>query len=322
MPKKTIHELVSNLKKLSAEMGGKTPTVIEFVSSGESKRQIQNYKYSEIVKLAGLEANTHSQKTDPVEIRITPPKILVFDLEVSTKIVHTYQMWDTNISPNCIIEDFYILAFSAKFVGEDTVHYLDTRYSPKCDLHILEALSHLINEATHLCGHNLKRFDLPTLRARMIQRGVAPIPELPVIDTLSIAKRLFKFSSNKLSELAKYLDCDVLKDDHSKFPGISLFTESMNGNMEAFQAMEHYCKTDSIVTEKILTKLMPWEPAINFQSNYQKVICSCGGDKFYRNGMKYTRSGAFQINRCSACSKCYVDKSNLIDKDLRKGFSR
>lgn len=321
MSRMNLHDLVVKLKEL-AEKLGRTPTLREFQGSGISKRQIQNNKYSEIVKAAGLSPNKYAQATDPVTITLSPPKILVFDLEVSTKIVHTYQMWDTNISPSHIIEDFYILAFSAKFFGEDKVYYLDTRKSPKCDIRILEALSDLINQATHLCGHNLKRFDLPTLRSRMIQKGISPIPELPVIDTLGIAKRLFKFSSNKLSELAKYLGCDVLKDDHSKFPGISIFTEAMNGNQEAFEAMEHYCKTDSIVTEKILVKLMPWEPAINFQSNYQKIVCSCGEDKFFKNGIKYTRSGSFQIMRCHKCSKCYLDKTNLIDKDIRKGFSK
>jgi len=318
--KLTEHDLVASLKKLADELG-RTPTIREF-SGVHSRRQIDKYGHNNLVRMAGLQTNKSAHDTDPVEVITTPPRILIFDLEVSTKIVHTYQMWDTNISPSQVIDDFYILAYSAKFVGEDTIHYMDTRYSPKCDLVALEGLSHLINQATHLCGHNLQRFDLPTLRARMIQRGVAPIPELPVIDTLKIAKRLFKFTSNKLSELAKYLGCDEQKDTHSDFPGITLFTEAMAGNMAAFEAMEKYCKQDSVVTEKILAKLAPWEPNLNFQSNYQRVVCSCGNEKFFKNGLKYTRSGAFQILRCDKCQKCFVDKSNLIDKDVRKTFSK
>lgn len=319
MSKISEHELISKLKILASELG-KTPTLIQFIASGNSRRQIDKYKYSNLVKQAGLEPNHHAQTTDPIDVIIRPPKILVFDLEVAAKVVYTYQMWDANIGANNVLEDFYILAFSAKFVGEDKIYYLDTRYSPKCDLHILESLSHLINEATHVCGHNLARFDLPTLRVRMIQSGVAPIPELPVIDTLRIAKRLFKFTSNKLGDLAKYLGCDTNKDEHSKFPGISLFTQAMEGNQEAFECMEHYCKTDSVVTEKILEKLMPWEPNINFQSNHYKTVCSCGNEKFYKNGFKYTRNGRFQIHRCSNCSKCYTGKENEISKDIRSGF--
>lgn len=314
-----LHELVSKLKELAHELG-KTPTLREFVGSGVSKRQIQKYKYSEIVRAAGLDPNKHAQSSPPVQIEITPPKILIFDLEVSTKIVHTYQMWDTSIPADRVVQDFYILSYSAKFLDEDKMYYLDTRYSPGCDLHILEALSHLISQATHLCGHNLKSFDLPTLRARMIQKGVDPIPDLPILDTLKICKKLFKFTSNKLSEVAKYLSVETMKDDHADFPGISLFTEAMAGNMLAFESMEKYCKTDVIVTEQILKKLIPWDKDITFQSNYGMAKCYCGSVDFTKNGFRYYKNSKNQIYSCAKCKKSYVSKHNEIPKSETKDF--
>jgi hypothetical protein len=319
MEKVTFHDLVVKLKELSQELG-RTPSLREFTGRGISRRQIDKYKYSKIVEGAGLVPNKHAQTTEPVIIEETPPRILIFDLEVSTKIVHTYQMWDTSIPADRVIQDAYILSYSAKFLGEDTIYYLDTRYSPGCDLHILEALSYLINQATHLCGHNLKSFDLPTLRSRMIQKKVDPIPDLPILDTLKICKKLFKFTSNKLSEVAKYLGVETMKDDHKDFPGISLFTEAMNGNIKAFESMENYCKTDVIVTELILNKLMPWDKDINFQSNYGRAICSCGSVKFIKNGYRFYKQSKNQMYKCVKCAKSYISKQNSIPKSETKDF--
>ena len=352
-----LHEIVSKLKDLAHELG-RTPTLREFTHSGISKRQIHKHTFSNIVALAGLEPNKHAQNTDPVKVELRPPRILVFDLEVSTKVVHTYQFYNVNISPSQIIRDFYILSYSAKFIDEDEVYYLDCRPTEEerkdlikklkslvkkvslsgdlsimkeindlirnhiatMDLKVIKELSELISDCDYIVGHNMQRFDLPTLNARLIQNDLAPLKPVPIIDTLKMARKSFKFSSNKLGELAKYLKCEVQKDDHSKFSGITLFTEAMEGNLEAFESMEHYCKMDSIVTEAVFKKLARFDSTVNFQSNIQELICSCGGKEFFKNGFKYARAGAFQIWRCVSCSKCHVDKTNSIDKETRKTF--
>jgi uncharacterized protein YprB with RNaseH-like and TPR domain len=320
MDKVTFHDLVQSLKNLAKELG-RTPTLLEFANI-HSRRQIDKFKYSKIVSAAGLEPNKYSQSTDPVEVVIRPPKILVFDLEVSTKIVHTYQMYDVNHSPDHVIQDFYILSFAAKWIGSDEVIYMDIRNArPKNnDLSLLKKLHALIDEADFVVGHNMGRFDLPTIKSRFIMNDLPPVRDVPVIDTLRIARKHFKFTSNKLSELAKYLKCKNEKDSHSEFPGISLFTEAMKGNKRAFESMEHYCKMDVVVTEQIFHKLAPWEKTINFQSFYQEAVCSCGNKQFYKNGLKYQRSGIFQIWRCSVCQKTFIDKHNHLNKDIKKGL--
>ena len=44
MNKVTFHDLVVQLKELASELE-RTPTQIEFINSGVSKRQIAKYKY-------------------------------------------------------------------------------------------------------------------------------------------------------------------------------------------------------------------------------------------------------------------------------------
>jgi hypothetical protein len=319
MEKVTFHDLVSKLKELAHELG-RTPTLRDFVHTGISKRQIDKYKYSKIVEAAGLEQNPSPHTSEAVQVITGAPKVLIFDLEVAPAIAYTYNFREAFINPENIIQMPYILSYAAKWLDSDEIFYGDTRNTPKNDKHLLDELGELINEAHWVVGHNMKKFDLPTAKGRMIIEEMLPVKDIAVFDTFKIAFKHFKFPFYKLGELAKYLKCEKEKLSHSRFPGTSLFTEADKGNPEAFIEMEEYCKMDVIVTEEVFKKLMPWEPSINFGSNFQKAICVCGGEKFYKNGIKYLKSGAFQIWRCvnKNCGKHFVGKDNLLHKDIRK----
>lgn len=314
-----LHTMVADLAKLAKKLG-RTPSLREFEASGHSKRQIIKFKYSELCKLAGIEPNRRAQDIDPVQVTTSPPKILIFDLEVAPAIAYTYNFRDAYIQPENIIQMPYILAYSAKFYGEDKIYYQDTRSTPRDDSDLLKSLSKLINEADYLAGHNLKFYDQKMTKGRLFLKNMAPLNDSTVFDTFKIAFKHFKLPFYKLGELAKYLSCKSQKLTHAKFPGTTLFIEADKGNSEAFKEMEDYCKADVIVTEEIFTRLMPWESSINFQIHHQSIICSCGSKEFRKDGHKYKKSGAYQRLRCVKCQKVYTAKANLIDKDIRKGL--
>ncbi|MCS6281462.1 MAG: ribonuclease H-like domain-containing protein [Dolichospermum sp.] len=321
MDKPTFHDLVVRLKELARERG-KTPSMIEFITSGVSRRQIDKYKYSKIVDAAGLEANPSSRNSEPAKVIIRPPKILILDIETSSILAHVWGLYDQNVSLNQIEQDWYILSFAAKWYKGEEIFYWDQRKArPKNDdKKILTAIHKLLDEADYAAGHNLARFDLKKLNARFILHGLPPVKPFEIIDTLRIAKKHFAFTSNKLEHLARYLKCELEKSEHAEFSGMKLWTETMSGNVKAFDAMKEYNIMDVKVTEMVLEKLLPWEPSIKFQSNYWEAVCSCGCKEFKKNGYKFNRSGAFQMYRCVECSKCFIDKSNLVDKDARKSF--
>lgn len=314
-----LHELVSKLKELARELG-KTPTVVQFVASGISKRQINKFKYSEICKAAGLEVNKHAQTTDPVEPVIRPPRILFFDIETAPIKGYTWGTYEQSVIK--VIEDWFVLSYAAKFRDDDRFFYLDQRYAKPVedDFQLLCGIHHLLSEADILVGHNSMRFDTRKLNARFIKHGLPPLNHYTQIDTLKIARKHFAFTSNKLADLAKFLQCDIHKSTHAKFPGFSMWDECLKGNQEAFSEMESYNKTDVDVLIAVFNKLAPWEPTINYQSFHYVPTCSCGNTKFYKDGFKYSRQGKFQARRCSQCSKTFVEKQNQIDKDLRQGF--
>lgn len=316
-----LHSLVSKLKELANELG-KTPTLREFEKSGVSKRQINKHKFSEIVKAAGLEPNKHAQTTEPIEPSIRPPRILFFDIETAPITGYTWGTYEQTVIK--VLQDWFVLSYAAKFADDDRYFYLDQRFAKPIDddFQLLSGIHHLLSESDVVVSHNGAKFDHKKLNARFIKHDLPPLNHYQVIDTLKIARKHFAFTSNKLADLAKYINCDIQKSTHAKFPGFSMWDECMKGNQEAFEEMESYNKTDVDVLIAVYNKLAKWEPSINFQSYYYAPTCICGNTKFFKDGFKYTRQGKFQARRCSnkACGKTFVEKHNQIDKDLRQGF--
>jgi uncharacterized protein YprB with RNaseH-like and TPR domain len=322
MEKVTFHDLVCKLKQLASELD-KSPTLREFTASGASKRQINKYKFSEIVKAAGLEANRSAHTSEPVEVVIRPPKILAFDIETAPIKAHVWGLYDQNVGLNQIDRDWFVLSYSARFLDEDKIHYMDQRHSNPVedDRMLMEGIHHLISEADILLTHNGDKFDIKKLNARFIYFNLDPITPKQSIDTLKIARRLFSFTSNKLEYIAKFLGCTE-KSKHSEFVGFSMWSECLKGNKKAFEEMELYNKQDVETLIEVYNKLIRYDSSISFQAYYQKTVCVCKNETFIKNGLKYTKQGAFQVFKCSKCSKSFVAKENLIDKDIRKGFAK
>ena len=316
-----LHDIVSQIKIISRELD-KTPTIIEFISrSNVSKRQINKHGWNNLCKMAGLHPNQSSQQRKPVELEIRPPKIFCFDIETAPILANVWQLWDQNVGLNQIEKDWSILSWAGKFLDEDEIHYADVRKRKDMsdDKAICKKLHKTLQGADMVLGHNSDKFDIKKINARFIYHGLPPLEFSKTIDTLKIARRFFKFTSNKLEYLAKYLKCTP-KSSHAKFHGFNLWKECMAGNQEAFQEMEDYNRQDILTTIEIYDKLKAWDPSINFQSYIQSAECICGSKEFTMAGKKYTKQGAFQRYRCKACGKYFTDKENLIDKHTRKEF--
>jgi len=316
-----VHEIVSKLKELASELG-KTPTIRQFEKSGISKRQINKHGYNNLVMMAGLEPNKHSQSTDPVEVIIRPPKILVFDIECTGMIIESYGLYNQNHNHKDIIEDWSLLSFAAWFTDENQIHYADNRDNSgyKDDKHLVEKLHKLISEADWIVGHNSDKFDLKKLNAKAEKYELPPRPDPIQYDTLKMLKARYALPSYSLDYAAKYFELKEKKSAHRNFPGKMLFDQCKAGNIDAWNELESYNCQDVKVTWELFQRLAKHDKRINLTSFYQKQTCICGNQEFYKNGIKYAKNAAYQIWRCRNCSKCFIGKENLIDKDIRKSF--
>lgn len=188
------------------------------------------------------------------------PKVLFLDIETSPHVAYVWQQFENNVDLSMLINDGAIISFSAKWAGtpDKDIVYFDQRGKEKNlndDKLLMKKLWNLLDEADIVCGHNLRRFDIPKINSRFIQHGLEAPSSYKIIDTLSLARSYFGFFSNKLAFLSSKLAKTHKKDGHGNFPGFKLWDECMKGNKEAWKAMEHYNKLDVLSLEEVFLQL-------------------------------------------------------------------
>lgn len=238
---------------------------------------------------------------------MTKPKrharILIADIETAPVLAHVWGLFKQNVGLNQIQADSYILCFAAKWLGDTRVHYAESRKLTTSKV-MLKKLWHLLDEADFVVGHNFGRFDRSKINSAFIKAGMKPPSPYKVIDTLNIAKREFRFTSNKLEFIAKALGCTP-KSGHKKFAGHELWVETMKGNPEAWKEMGAYCIQDVGTTEEVYIKLRPWDtthPNINAMAEHDDRACPhCGSVHVNAKGKRFTNTGEYTRYHCQDC---------------------
>lgn len=251
-------------------------------------------------------------------------KVLFLDIETSPILADVWALWDQNVGLNQIAMDWYILSWAAGWLGSDRVLYADQRRASNIedDSEILTKLWALLDEADVVVAHNGDRFDVPKINARFIKAGLPPPSPYRTIDTLKIAKARFKFTSNRLEYLGKYLGTEARKESHSAFPGHSLWIAVRKGNLKAWREMERYNKADVATLKDVYKKLAPWDPRhpnLTVDGPVGHVCPICGGDHLEKRGFQYSNSGKYQRYVCE-CGAWSRGKTNLLSKEKRQSL--
>lgn len=253
------------------------------------------------------------------------PKILYLDIETAPIIAHVWALFDQNVGLNQIEKDWSILSWAAKWHHEDKIMYQDVRKEKDVnnDKKILEGIWKLLDEADIVVGHNSKRFDIKKLNARFVINGMKPPSSYKQIDTLTIAKKHFAMTSNKLEYLSTKLKVKYKKMKSKEFPGHSLWTQCLAHNKAAWKEMEAYNKHDVLALVGVYEKLQAWDNSINFQLYTDDLhpVCNCGGESFLKRGFVYSAAGKFQRLRCNSCGKEMKVKENLMSTEKKKSLT-
>lgn len=249
-------------------------------------------------------------------------KILLVDLETAPLEVYTWGIHEQNVALNQIIKDWSILSFSAKWLDEDKIHYMDTRHkkNPRDDKQLVKKLCYLLNQADYVVSHYGSVFDVPKIEARRLYHDL-PLFKMPKHEDTKYMSNKGGFTSHKLEYLAKYLKLKVKKLVNRKFNGMDLWRQVLNKNMEAWREMELYNKTDVWVLEELYKKLRPRATNINVHT-YNKpddLVCVCGSKNFKKNGIDRLASGNYQRYKCGDCGhEPKVTKIPVKKKKLKK----
>lgn len=248
------------------------------------------------------------------------PKILLIDIETSPLEAFVWGIGDQSIGLNQIKEDTSVLSWSAKWLGNSQIMYQDNRKSKNVrdDKQLLEGIHKLLNEADIVVGQNSKSFDVKRLNARFAVHNFKVTKPFKQIDTLVLARKYFKFTSNKLEHLCKTLGLKHRKRKSAEFPGMELWKECLVGNLKAWKEMELYNKDDVLTLEDLYNKLAPYGTGIDFniyRTDLETLTCNCGSTNLQKRGFNHNATGKYQRYQCGNCHSWMSSKINLEAKD-------
>lgn len=219
--------------------------------------------------------------------------------------VRAYQLKNQTryFDPKLIERDWTLLGAAWMRVEDDRATAISVLpETPLDDYGITVHLHKVLSEVDVLIGHNSDNFDLKTFNTRAVFYDLPPIPPPRTIDTLKIARKYFKFTSNKLSYICSYLGLE-LKDESPDWQ------KCIEGDPDELRYMRHYNKQDVVATKDLYLKLRsyhhthPSVPKPKDARGISVTVChKCASPNLIRSQVRYTASGrARQQWKCKDC---------------------
>ena len=232
---------------------------------------------------------------------------LYFDVEVSPNIGLFWEAgWKKSIGYENIIKERAIICICYKWEDEKETHSLQWD-SKQSDKKMLQAFVNIANMAHELVGHNGDKFDLAWIRTRCLFHGIDMFPNYTTIDTLKVSRSKFKFNSNKLDYIGKFLGIGKkIKTDFNLWKDILL-----NKDKVAMSKMIKYCQMDVILLEKVHKKLSVHIAAkthFGVIFGQDRGSCpECGSDEIIVSNKRTTATGIKKIQYiCKTCHKYHT----------------
>jgi uncharacterized protein YprB with RNaseH-like and TPR domain len=248
------------------------------------------------------------------------PRTAFLDIETAPLLIAAWGMFEQNAV--WVERDTYILAFSVWWSDEQKVRtyalpdYPGYKRNKHDDKHLARDLWKILNEADLICAHNGDQFDLKKINSRLAVHGFTPPAPYKSIDTLKMARRHFKFDSNKLDNLARYLGIG------RKLPntGAALWRGCINDDdPKSWRIMKRYCGHDTWLLRGVYEKLKCWSPTHPDLRPYAEVdgCPTCMSVNIQRRGVSVAKSRKYQRFQCNGCGSWFSGKSVVNDKAKR-----
>lgn len=273
---------------------------------------------------------SHREKTNTTRLRHTENKVLIpdtkvkillFDIETAPALSYVWDRWKQNITQDQIVEEGYMLCYCARWLGDDVImfdalpnHDLYAT-DPENDYEVCKNLWTLLNEADVVIGHNVDKFDKRVANTRFVYHGMQPPSPAKSVDTLKIAKGVFKFPYNRLDALGDYLGYGRKLETG----GFRLWRECMAGDTDAWAKMVEYCARDVELLEKVYMRLRAWDKKhapIHLMHEDDKMRCRvCGSENVVaENFYFHTSVSSFAAYKCCECGHWLRGRKNIRTK--------
>lgn len=254
------------------------------------------------------------------------PNFLIIDIETSMIKAYVWDIWKQNVRLDAIIEDWYILCFSAKWLGNDHVmngSNLDFNLeNPRAaEKYVLELIWGLLDEADVICAYNGKKFDKKKINAKFLEYGMPEPSPYQIVDPYLIVRGNFSLTSNKMDYVAK-----LLEQGGKKGTDLKLWIDCMEGSVDALKYMQQYCDQDVTELEDIYLKVRNWDknhPNMALFYGDEVPRCpTCGSTDLHAEEDSQANTGvsSFSVLRCGNCNKVMRDRISVVPKGKRKNL--
>lgn len=218
------------------------------------------------------------------------PKIVFFDIETAPMIVTSWTLYPDKLSHDNILKDWYIICGAWKTNSSSKVESVAIT-NRKSDYSVVKAIREALKDADIIVGHNLDKFDIKKLNARLIYHKLPPLPLIPTVDTLKEVKKVAAFTSNRLDYLAK-----LFTGEGKMHVEYNLWLDVISGSKTALAKMVKYCKLDVVRLEEVYNHMLPYmktHPHVGaLAGNDRGCSCpKCGSTHTKMNGVRVTASG-------------------------------
>lgn len=245
---------------------------------------------------------------------MTEAKILLYDLEITPILGWVYDMYDANVIK--MEQPKQIMSFAHKWLGEDTIH---VSALPDCkgyragkvdDKILVQRLWKLLDEADVVIAHNANRFDNKVAMARFAYHGMTPPSPFATVDTLAVARRVFRFDANSLNFLCDQLGIGVKTNTkHS-----DVWYDCILGDLVAWEEMRAYNRHDIVLLEGLYRRIRPYVPNHPLVGN---TGCpKCGSAKLQQRGLQRNKVATYQRWHCQECGAW--SRSRLAETTIEK----
>jgi len=224
-------------------------------------------------------------------------KILIYDLETGPNLAYVWGKYQQDILE--FTHEWELLCFSFKWLGEKEIYAIgQDKFSEEV---LVRRLHQLFDEADVVIAHNGDQFDQRMSNAKFIEFGLTPPSPYRTIDTKKVARRYFRFNSNKLDDIGRLLGLGR----KVQTGGFGLWVGCLNGDPKAWKKMLMYNRQDVKLLEKIYLKLRPWienHPNVGLINTGNPDNCeNCGHTKLHHRGTRYTNRRSYKRLRCTRC---------------------
>lgn len=237
-------------------------------------------------------------------------RTLLLDVETSPNTAHVWGLWQQTVSLNQLMESSRVMCWAAKWLDEKVILFdSEHRSTHKA---MLKGIHSLLSQADTVIHYNGTKFDIPTLNKEFILHGMDQPAPYRQMDLLQVARRQFKFASNRLDYVAQALGVGR----KTRHEGHELWVKCMNNDPQAWKRMERYNKNDVVIMEKVYYKLRPWMKGhTNWGLHTGCEGCPrCGYAQTVKQGYAYTSAGKYQQYQCKQCQGWFRGSKNLASK--------